>query len=564
MAELQNKASPNPDGTAPEGSPVDMQSIQSLLRGFALVVSNINFYGQKHNVTRKSVENAYQLLMKFFERFERVNLSLAEGTLVADGQPVEIKNPLLDGLAKQLAAIEVGGFSLVRGMTWEEFWKLMMLISTHPDKVKEMGSFSDAVTQMGLEDVQAKRVVYQRVTEEEVVVKKDDLSEAVAAAEAGGGRDMLSSLMAYLKGESDAPPEEIAQGLNQLSADVGKLAEVIVNTAKTLQEQSADGGKRLGEIVAECLRKTYDGLLQDPAARTQQGKKAMAKMLAELEEQVEAKLKETPETAAEADAAIIKETLEEMTTELAVDSLASEYMKKRKGIETAETKILKFLKKSGLDEHGITEELKQKLLESGLTPDGWQELLTKSVTAAASATRRARESGGDEAKVLNDMLAHVGELLDPSRLGPDGQLPAEELAKTVEQVSQQVLTVTAGTEQKMAALEQKIVEFMQPPPAGLSAAARARRDAEARKALFAMLAEIVQELCQPLSVVSSTVDMLRGGYLGAVTQTQVEMLALASSSAERIKHLVDKLTEIAGFPAGTKPDAGILKTVYEN
>jgi signal transduction histidine kinase len=157
----------------------------------------------------------------------------------------------------------------------------------------------------------------------------------------------------------------------------------------------------------------------------------------------------------------------------------------------------------------------------------------------------------------------VGELLDPSRLGADGQLPAAELTQTVGQVTQEVLQVTAQTEQKMAALEQKIVEFMQPAPAGMSAAARTRRDVEARKAVFAMLAEIVQELCQPLSVVHSTVDMIKGGYLGAVTETQVEMLNLASSSADRMKHLVDKLTEIAGFPAGTKPDADILKAVYE-
>ncbi len=538
----------------------DAASVQGILRSFGAVVNNVTFYGAKHNVTRKSIEMGYTLLVKFFETYERVNLSMTEDTLVADGQPVDLKNPLLDGLSKQLAALEVGGFSLLRGVTWEEFWKLMMLLSTHPDKLREMGTFSDAVTQLGLEHVQSKRVVYQRVTEEEVVVKRDDLSEAVAAAEASGGADIVDKLVAYLKGQGDAPPEEIAQGLNQLSAE---LADIVVQTAKSLKEQSADGGKRLGEIVAECLRKTYDGLMRDPAARTQQGKKALSKMMTSLEEQVLEKMKETPDAVSADDQSVIEETLEDITTELAVDSLASEYMKKRKGIETAETKLLKFLKKSGLDEHGITEELKEKLLESGLSSDGWQELLTKSVTAAAAATRRARETGGDETKVLSDLLAHVGELLDPARLGADGQLPAQELTQTVNQVSQEVLQVTAQTEQKMAALEQKIVEFMQPAPAGMSAAARTRRDAEARRAVFAMLAEIVQELCQPLSVVSSTVDMIKGGYLGAVTETQVEMLALASSSADRMKHLVDKLTEIAGFPSGTKPDADILKAVYE-
>jgi hypothetical protein len=556
-----------PDSQAPAPAPapaatIDPESINTFLRNFGLVVNNITFYGQKHNVTRKSVEHSFAFLGKLLGKHERLNLSLSEGTLLVEGQPIETKNPLVDGLVKQLVALDVGGFTLERGMTWEDFWKLMMLVSTHPDKVKEMGTFSDAVSHIGLGHVQARKVTYQLITEEDMVVKKDAME--TAAVEGAVNRDLAAELIAFLKGENAGQNPQIAQDIGTLALDVGKLAEVIVETARNLKEQSGPDGQSLAKMVVNCLRKTYDGLLEDPSARTQQGKKQLTKLLNNLEEKIEDKLKETPEAVDEAGTALIEETVEEMTTELAVDALASEYVKRRRNIETTENRILKFLKTKGADEHGFTEELKEKLIESGLTPEGWQDLLVKSVTAAAAVAKRARAEGADEEQALAGLLVHVEELLNPARLGADGKLPAQELSQAVTQISKEMVQVTADTERKLKVFEKKILEFMKPEPEGTSPADQARVNRAARKALFEILAEIVQELCQPLSVVSSTVDMIRSGLLGKVSETQVEMLTLASSSADRIKHLVDKLTQVAGFPGGTKPDAEILRSLYHS
>lgn len=80
--------------------------------------------------------------------------------------------------------------------------------------------------------------------------------------------------------------------------------------------------------------------------------------------------------------------------------------------------------------------------------------------------------------------------------------------------------------------------------------------------MIEFLAEIVQELRQPLSVVTSVVDALKGGMLGNLSTPQSEMLSLAGSSAERLDHLIDKVAEITGMPEGLLPDAKILDSVY--
>ena len=80
--------------------------------------------------------------------------------------------------------------------------------------------------------------------------------------------------------------------------------------------------------------------------------------------------------------------------------------------------------------------------------------------------------------------------------------------------------------------------------------------------MLAMLAEIGQEICQPLSVINCSLDMVRGKALGPLTPPQEEMLALAAESGARLDMLANKIIEISGVPKGTKPDSEILDDVY--
>ena len=83
-----------------------------------------------------------------------------------------------------------------------------------------------------------------------------------------------------------------------------------------------------------------------------------------------------------------------------------------------------------------------------------------------------------------------------------------------------------------------------------------------RESILAMLAEIGQEICQPLAVIKCSLDMILSKALGEISAMQKEMLDLAVESGSRVEMLANKLIEISGMPKGTKPDTEILDDVY--
>ena len=84
-----------------------------------------------------------------------------------------------------------------------------------------------------------------------------------------------------------------------------------------------------------------------------------------------------------------------------------------------------------------------------------------------------------------------------------------------------------------------------------------------RKRMLAVLAEITQELCQPLSVITCSISMVVSKSLGNVTDPQVDMLKLASESAAKMEVLIDNLEKISGLPTDLAPDSAIQRALYE-
>ena len=525
----------------------DMGAVLELVRHLGQIMSNTSLYGSQHKVTQQAINKGFEFLNGFFQKWERVSFSLAENSLLADGRQVEMKTNLLAALLKQLSAIEVGSFSLNRGMSIEDFTKLMELLNTHPDKMKAMGSFSSALAQSGVSShVQAKSVVYQLVTEEDVVVNKGELETALSGAGGAGGdggegsgKKSVEEIIAFLKGTAG----EMSMDIEQAAADTHQLADLILKAAEVSPEKAdLDGGETLGDIVVGCLRRAYQSMLRDPASKTQQGKKTIAKTLMLLQEDILKGLHDLAGPASDEIAEMVAEAVDEMNNELQVDALASDYVKKRKGIETTEKKILRFMKSTSKDNPEASEALKEKLIEGGLDAQDWQQLLVKSAEAAI-----AKAGGGVAgAEALGSLLSQMNSLFDPKKIAAGKEPEAEQVDRLVTQLEQEVATVTAEAEQKLDHWAKRLRD----------------RPEMSRAAMLAMLAEIGQEICQPLSVVNCAIDMMRRKALGPVSPQQEEMLALASESGARLETLANKVIEISGVPQGTKPDAEILDDVY--
>ena len=134
----------------------------------------------------------------------------------------------------------------------------------------------------------------------------------------------------------------------------------------------------------------------------------------------------------------------------------------------------------------------------------------------------------------------------------------------MKEASREVDTIVAGTEQKIDTLvetikaDEKVVE---------DAEKKAKKEGKGpvltRKALLELLAEIVQELCQPIAVINCSTEMIRSKNLGDITDLQKDMLDLVCTSGEKLKQLTDRLLEISGLPSTMSPDEEIQTSLYK-
>jgi signal transduction histidine kinase len=225
--------------------------------------------------------------------------------------------------------------------------------------------------------------------------------------------------------------------------------------------------------------------------------------------------------------------------ELRIDALASDYAKRRKGIAQCEKKILRYLRSKGPDTEADGE-LRSRLEEEGLGAAEWSDLLRR------SGAGRGGEMEVDSLGHLGALLAQIETIVDKAK----GQVEAasgEDLVKAAGQVSTAVKSAIERTEEKIRELAQDSELH----PRTLS-----------RRKMIEILAEIVQELCQPLSVINCTLEMLLSGKLGAITDSMTPMIKLALESSERIRMLTESIRRLSGEPESRKVALGITSSFY--
>ncbi|MFC1499312.1 hypothetical protein ACFLS1_12695, partial [Verrucomicrobiota bacterium] len=138
------------------------------------------------------------------------------------------------------------------------------------------------------------------------------------------------------------------------------------------------------------------------------------------------------------------------------------------------------------------------------------------------------------------------------------------LTDVLKEAKEEVTTLLDGTEKKIHGF---VSDVFSDQDAALEMEEKAKKDGRqpkmSRKKILGILSEIVQELCQPLSVISCSIDMVTSKCLGDVPDVQVEILNTASQSASRMEVLVKEIEKISGIPDSRTPDAKILGDVYK-
>lgn len=579
----------NTNGEAPKLTP---DEAERLVRALGLIFSNSFLYGPEHGVTRKALTDSYALFGELTSRHPEILFNITEEGLLVDGNPIDQKNPLVRMFVSHLGSLEINSFSLLAGMSPDKFEQLVKIMNRKPEDLKKAGGFTLVVAGSDIQSVRVKKITYQQVAEDEVVVNKDNVD-----TEGGGGTGPMDAktmeeVIAFLKGESKAEEDKAVTTIQQVSSNTTMLADMVMETVKSISQEPAAGaagatgaagaatgggeaapsapaptsGSQMAERVVDSMRRIFDVLMKDPSIKTQKGKKNVAKMLQLLQEQIFLRMEKALGTAVSNVPGVhemIEGAVGEMSDELKMDALADEYVKKRVAARGSEDKILRYLKVKGIDSDQSAE-IREKLTHGGLTVDEWNDLLLRSGMAKPGQPLVAEESTGTKMAAIGYLAALLVKMEEKAKGvgappgGPGDPAPTEDLAKTLGEVDREVAKLVTETEKKI----DELVKEAKEEPAGATEKEKLRNQIMSRKKLIELLAEIVQELCQPMAVINCSVDMMRSQSLGTVTEQQKEMLDLAFTSGERVNKLIQKLLEIAGVPTTLRPDEATTSSLY--
>ena len=513
----------------------------------------------------QSIEDFSNHVRKALKETQRIVYRAVADELKVNGEEMDLTRMLIRAVEACLTSLEATNITLHQGVTNEEVATLIKILTRQPAVVAEAGGVGPSLKEAGVEHIESKVVIYREISQEEVVVAKDKLTKLGPTEKA---REDVERILDYLKSDVPALEHEHLQSVHDLAADSEKMADLLLRAAKSKQDSAAgeSTGEDLGKLVVGSLQRTYEGLSKDPAFQTQKGRKTLSRTLSMLKDEMLKSMQGTDDFDDEHVAAVAH-AAEKMEQEIKMDSLAAEYAKKRKAIEESEQRLLSFIRATGLDQVDEAA-LRQKLAEVGLNQAVWQGLVDKQIAAGD----RADEPNEDaEARAMG----HLAILLDHleqgiSELGAGGTkaddeaaLPAETLTEVLSEVDREVQGIMAGTQQKIHDLVESVHADEEATKIAEEAAKRTGQGPKmSRSRMLEVLAEIVQELCQPLAVINCSLDMLSKGP-GSEQEPHNSLMELALQSSARIQTLIDNLQEISGVPDTMSPDAGIITSLYE-
>ena len=525
--------------------------VVALVRSFGQAIANSNLYGTQHPVTVAAIEQGYERFVPLMERRGTLAFVLMDDRLSVDGEIVETNNHLAATFAERMRTMGIPGFTVEKGTTPDEFVRLILFLASGATSAQGKGPAALSA-ENGFEHVKAKIVRYEQVLEGQQVV---DINADSQGKEFSGV--IVEQIMAFLKGEVSAGGEEALRNVEGVEHNAQALGEMILKAA-VIRRQAPDlsQGESLGSLVVGCLRRTFASLSADPATRTQKGTKALTRTLVMLEKEVLDKLRTMGGDQAGHAAEDVEDAFREMQDEITIDALAEQYTKRLDAIRGNEKRILRYIKRKGV-EAAVESGLKDRLMEQGLSVDGWRELVVKSgaaTTSGGAATGGGLADDGTETgRVLAALLTRLTEVVSaaPSAAGNDA-------AQIVGKLDDEIRKTTARAETKIDALAEEVSKLA----SSSSAEAGDGQKKLAYDRIIATIAEICQELRQPLAVVNCTLGIMTSGMLGTLTESQRDTLRLATDSGQRLALLVDKLVAISGVPASLAPDQDLIKKLY--
>ncbi|MDE0838611.1 MAG: hypothetical protein OSB41_06100 [Kiritimatiellae bacterium] len=503
---------------------------ESFARALGRGLSQMSLYGVKHAVTQAAIDTCFKQILAACTVADEIILSWPEKDLVINGKLVSQKNSLVQALVAKLLSAEIMGLSFSAGLTRDEFSSLLQILSDSAEgqRPSDIG-LDEALKQTGIVHVKVREIKYAAVEEGQVVVGEDDV---------GAGSDNEKAALGLLDSKDDVLDANGTRALEKAVKNPSRLSDIIVKSAE--DDRASGNVEQMASRILTNLKRGCDALLDGEDARTAKGKRALSQNLNRLEKEL---LDRSPETIPESCSADISSTIGRAVDTLMTESMVDDYAHNRDALRENEKRLIRFLR-SKQDGELDLDAVRQQAVAMGLSNAEMQSIL-----------RQGGFEGSSDALTSGSALAGLMERVEGAVPGAAGQdFDQVRMLSILREVESQVGVLMQATDSKIHGLEEKL--------ASLKSAEKDAAPADNEETMR-VLAEITQELCQPLSVVNCSVDMVKAQRLGPLEQSQADMLDLASTSGQRLLTLINKLGEITGMPSTLNPQEDILSEIYK-
>lgn len=527
-------AMPSPQGT---GGP--SPEVLALVSGFGKALNVASLYGPDHALTLSTIAEVEPLVLKVWSRKPRLDISVVDGALQVDGRPVDARVPMTAALVAKMRDLDLSGFTLTTGMTGDEFRKLITLLAASSSKTPK-GFSQDAFERAGLKHVTREKAIYKRVSATEAAAG-EAYSPAgaihVKPVDVEAPRMVVGQILAFLKGDAIASSSEVPDAVRNMASSPEKLAQMIMEaTAISQSPSSVASGESLADLVVGCLRRVVDTVVTDAGQQTPDERINIKKSLLVLEKCVLDKLhRQSQNTKPETDRAIAK-MFRRAQDEIEFTTASAEYARRRESLEKVERWMVSYVQ-ARPEQASPGGPLEQRLRAAGIPENDIQQIISQGSTGGSSANvnpggaNTAASPVPAELGVLAVLLAQLDELMkkdaDPRRV-----------VSVAEEAQRQSESLAPKTAAKIDELGTGFI------PSG---------DVPKGRPANELLAEIAQELAQPVSVINCAVDMLSRGGLGPVSPAQVEMLTVAHECGLRVAKLLRQFRQVIGLPHTLRP-----------
>jgi hypothetical protein len=519
---------------------IEDQTLLEALNELGRSINIFSTYGREHPAVAKTADSAAKAMHNLFINRDKLILGSFNGILTIDEVPVKATGTLQKSLERRLTWLNITGLRLSRGISEDELIQLAELLSCN-----EVETFETVLGQGALSHITSEKTVFQAVKEGEIVTSESELAgmpeDGVLVleddafhpgTEQGNGPVKVDQIVAFLKGDIDIDDAEVGDSLTEHVGDPDRLGQMIMESVAIRQSASNLEGESLGDIVLGCLRRTYDGLRKQPAFKTTEGMADLRQALLLLEESMLTKMRNlTGEADPELDRQIVQ-TIREMDDSLGFEQAAQQYIEHQRGIENSKQMLQSFVQARG------TSTAEQILEDTNFPPSDWRKIVVES----------GRSTDDAQPPIVDGIntLAMVFEKLENLMKSEDTD--GNQVKDLLGQASENINGCMSSTKGKLDSLSKQIHEDDTGTIGG-------QGKGMSRKELLSSIAEVAQELMQPLTAINASLEMMLGGYAGHVTLEQQEMLGLAANSGEHLNFLMNELINIVGCPTNKGVDS---------